>query len=334
MKLFVMGATGYIGSVVAEYLKRDGHSLVGLARSEEAAQQLRAAGIEPVMGELGNMELIGEQCRRADGVVQVTTGGFMLEALSTVRSVVDTATAVIEATRGTNKPVIFTYGIAAWLDTSWYDLNRVVTEADPISWGYFYNHLGKVQAMYEAEPGVRHIGIFPGGVYGRGGSYIGGIARAFDCIRKHGKMYIVKPADNAASHVHVDDLAELYALALRSPDTRGLFIASSQIVKMLDIATAVSGAAGLGGETIAVDSGEMRELCGRYVEVDYFINLRGSGEKAMKVLGWKPHHPTVMDDLAMLPKPLDINSVYPSPSRLKAKMSAIAAAKAVLARSK
>lgn len=331
MKLFIMGATGYIGSVVAEYLIRDGHELVGLARSEEAAAKLREAGIEPVRGQLGDTNIITEQVKRADGVVSVTTGGFMLQALSTVRDVLDTTDAVIAAAAGTNKPVLITWGIAAWMDTGWYNVERIVTEEDPISWQYFYHHLAESQRRYEAAADVRYIGIFPGGVYGRGGSYIGGIARAFDGVRRTGKVHMIAGADNAASHVHVDDLAELYVLALRDPETRGRFIASSQILSTPELNRAVSVAAGLGGEVTLVDQRTMRDFLGRYTEVDGFINLRGSGQKAMDVLGWRPKQKTVVEELTSLPQPFDISTIYPSPDRQKAKMAALAVAGAAAA---
>jgi hypothetical protein len=56
-------------------------------------------------------------------------------------------------------------------------------------------------------------------------------------------------------------------------------------------------------------------LNGRPGELDFFVNCRASSEKAREVLGWRPHRPGVIDDLASLPKPLDLSSVYPEPKR-------------------
>ncbi|MFD8431310.1 NAD-dependent epimerase/dehydratase family protein [Streptomyces coelicoflavus] len=323
MRLFLIGATGYIGTVVAEYLQSDGHELVGLARSQEAADQLRAAGIEPVRGELGDVDVIAEQARATDGTVVVSTGGFILQALLNQEPLLTTTDALIEALSGTGKPLVMTWGIAMWMDTGWIFPDRVVTEEDPASWAYFYAHFAEAQRrLHAAGDDLRYIGIVPGGVYGRGGGYIGGITRFFDCIRKHGKMYAVAPGDNAASHVHVDDLAQLYARALRSPDTRGYFIASSEIVTTMDVAKAVSEAAGLGGEVELVDHRALRELCGRFMEWDFWSNLRGSGQKAMDELGWRPTHRSVVEELRSLPRPLDLSSVYPAPSRRKAAVAA------------
>lgn len=316
MKLFVMGATGYIGVPVAEYLRADGHELVGLARSAESAEKLAAAGIEPVRGEIGDRDLIESQARKSDGVVQLATAGFLNQAVDGQQALRSTVDGVVAALRGTNKPYIITFGHAMYMDTgAWGDPERVATEEDPATWSRFYAHWGDVQRLLAAEPGVRTIEILPSGTYGRGGGYIGTVSRVFDGVRKHGKVYAVAPGDNGWSKVHIDDLAELYMLALRSPDTRGRFIGAAEIVTMIDQARAVSRAAGLGGEVEFVDYRTMRQLNGRYAEFDWWTNVRTSGQKARNVLGWRPHHPTLIEELDSLPKPLDLWSVYPKRDR-------------------
>ncbi len=312
--------------MVAEHLLKDGHQLVGLARSQSSADELAQNGIEPVRGQIGDVQVVGEQARRADGVVQVSTGGFLQQAMSSAQLLIDNTAALIEALRGSGKPLVMTYGIAMYMDTGWLDTKRVVTEDDPRCWAYFYAHFEQVQRMLEAEPSVRHIGIIPSSVYGRGGGYIGSLPRLFDSVRKYGKLYAVAPGEDCAnSFVHVDDLADLYTRAVRSADTRGYYIASSQIVPMIDAARWVSHAAGLGGELEFVDYPAIRKLCGRYVELDWWVNLRGSGEKAARELGWRPSHPTLHDHLASLPQPLDLSSVYPAPRRRAASDAARAA---------
>jgi nucleoside-diphosphate-sugar epimerase len=162
---------------------------------------------------------------------------------------------------------------------------------------------------------VRSIVLTPGQVYGHAGGYIGPIARLFNGVRNHGVVYAVAPGTNACTYVHVDDLADLYALALRRTDTRGTFIAATDTVSQIDVARAVSRAAGLGGEVEFVDYPTMRELNGRANELDFWCNCRASSQKARDVLGWQPHRPGVIAELASLPRPLDLNTVYPEPKR-------------------
>jgi nucleoside-diphosphate-sugar epimerase len=315
MKLFMIGASGYIGSVVADRVKADGHAITGMARSADAAAQLAAAGIEPVRGAMSDYDVLGEQAIKNDGVVQIATGGFLVQAVESVSESVGAADAILEALAGTDKPYVLTSGTGAYFDTGVAFPERVVTEADPISPPHFYAHLGDILRKVAATDDVRSIVLTPGQVYGRAGGYIGPIARLFNGVRKHGVVYAVAPGTNAITYVHVDDLADLYALALRGTDTSGTFIAATDTVTQIDVAKAVSRAAGLGGEVEFVDYPTMRELNGRASELDFWVNCRASSQKARDVLGWQPHRPGVIAELASLPKPLELNSVYPEPKR-------------------
>lgn len=71
MKIFLSGATGYIGGAVAERLRAAGHTVVGLARSEQAAATLEARGIIPHRGDLTDPDSLYAAAREADGVIQL-----------------------------------------------------------------------------------------------------------------------------------------------------------------------------------------------------------------------------------------------------------------------
>lgn len=314
MKLFVIGGTGYIGSVVCERLLADGHELRGLARSAESAAQLSEAGIEPVGGALGDVDVLRAESIAADGVVQIATGGFLTQALETVSEAALTADTILQALAGTEKPYVVTGGTGAWLDTGLAWPERTVTEADPMTAPYFYRHLQTICEKILSTQDVRSVIIAPGQLYGRRGGYIGPIARIFNGVRDHGVVHAVN-YDNACTYVHVDDLADLYALVLQTPSARGLYFAATDTVTTLEVAKAVSVAAGLGGEVELVDHLTMRALNGRLGEMDFIGNVRASSAKAQEELGWRPHRPGVVEDLSALPRPLDLHSVYPEPKR-------------------
>src|ERR1700741_2666914 len=103
MKLFVIGGTGYIGSVVCERLVADGHELRGLARSDDSAAQLSEAGIEAVRGALADVDVLRTESIAADGVVQIATGGFLTQALETVSEAALSADTILQALAGTEK---------------------------------------------------------------------------------------------------------------------------------------------------------------------------------------------------------------------------------------
>jgi uncharacterized protein YbjT (DUF2867 family) len=69
MKVFITGASGYIGGSVAAALLASGHHIVGLVRSEQRASDVRGRGIEPVLGALSDLEVLAERSRRADAVI-------------------------------------------------------------------------------------------------------------------------------------------------------------------------------------------------------------------------------------------------------------------------
>lgn len=315
MKLFMIGATGYIGAVVAERLKADGHQITGLARSAQSAAELNAAGITAVAGDLGDADLLRAQSAAADGVVQIATGGFLVQAMETVHEAISAADAILDGLASSGKPYLYTSGTGAWMDTGIAFPERVVTEADPITPPHFYAHFYDILRKIHSAQGVRTIVIAPGQLYGRGGGYIGPIARLFNSVRKHGVVYAVAPGTNAFTYVHVDDLADLYALALQRSDARGTYIGATDTVEQMEVAKAVSAAAGLGGAVELVDYPTMRELNGRANELDFWANCRASCQKAKDELSWKPHRRGVLAELASLPAPLDLDSVYPEPRR-------------------
>ncbi len=73
MKIFVTGATGYIGGSVAERLLREGHTVTGLVRTEEKAVLMKERGIEPVLGSLDNHSTLTRAAQDADGVVHTAS---------------------------------------------------------------------------------------------------------------------------------------------------------------------------------------------------------------------------------------------------------------------
>ncbi len=99
MKVFLTGASGYIGGSLAKRLIENGHSVLGLVRSKEKADQLQRLGIDPVLGSLDDSNIVTEAARAADAVINA--------ASSDHRPVVET---VLKALAGTGKPFIQTSG--------------------------------------------------------------------------------------------------------------------------------------------------------------------------------------------------------------------------------
>jgi len=99
MKIFLTGATGYIGGSLAKKLIERGHQVLGLVRSEEKAKLLEKEGVQPVQGSLDDADVVAESARKADGVINA--------ANSDHRAVIET---LVRALHGTEKPLIHTSG--------------------------------------------------------------------------------------------------------------------------------------------------------------------------------------------------------------------------------
>jgi nucleoside-diphosphate-sugar epimerase len=315
MRVFVIGATGYIGSVVAERFQDAGHCLVGLGRSAQARSVLTGRGIEAVAGSLADTKLIAEQAATCDAVVQIATGGYLTElnadAGAQLRAVAD---AVITAYAETGKPYVFTNGTGAYGDTGVVDTERLVTEEDPLAPWYFYAHLPVlVDHMHSAAAAadVRLVELRAGQLYGRQGGYIGPIARRFRGLRESGVVRVVR-GRATFSYVDVDDLADAYLLALQNPDAVGAFNVVQDDVSMEDLCAAVA-AFGEPGCLLDTDLVEVRAKEGWFAAVDFAASVRASSAKARQVLGWDPHRPGLLAHLALLRRTSCAAEVYPGP---------------------
>src|SRR3954469_25339705 len=120
MRVFLTGATGYIGSTVAEHLLAAGHRLTALARTDAASDKLKAAGITPVCGDFSDPKTVGSAAGSAEGVISLAT--------TYDRSIDGPAIdAILGALTGSNKPFIYTSGIWSHGDTG----GKVVDENSP-----------------------------------------------------------------------------------------------------------------------------------------------------------------------------------------------------------
>lgn len=309
MNVFVTGATGYIGSVVAEKLQQAGHKIAGLARSDASAAMLAAQGIKVVRGDLGSLPLLADAAHAANAVVHAAfnlDGGDFAASVATDVSVVRT---FLDALRGTDKPLVVTSGTAILGDTG----DRVFTEETPVpafphgeEGGEADQGMKALSRRVEIErdmlsaTGVHGIVLRPPNVYGRSGG------RSVLTLLKFAGQFLgaVPYAQGTGEHqwsfVHVDDLADLYVLALENAKAGELFQASGESgLHTKAIAEALSRGLGLGGKTVELDIPALGKALGFPPLADYWaINSQSSAEKARRVLGWKPQHVQMLTDLA------------------------------------
>lgn len=290
MDVFVTGAGGYIGGSVAARLLRAGHRLRALARTEAAAAQLHRFGAEPVLGTLDDRELLATEARRADAVVNA--------ANSDHRPAVE---ALIEGLAGSGKPLLHTSGTSIVADDARGERSERVFDEDtpfePVAEKAARVAIDRL-VLDAAGDGVRSVVLCNSLIYGKGlglqpdSIQIPTLARE---ARQRGVARHVGRGLNIWSTVHVEDMAELYRLALEhaAPGTF-LFVENGE-ASFRDMTAAIAAALGVAGpepwpiEEAIADLGDQR------ARFTFGSNSRVRAKRARAELGWAPHRPSVLE---------------------------------------
>ncbi len=305
MKVFLTGATGYVGSVVAEKLQKSGHSILALARSEASADLLKSRNMEILQGDLSSVESHSAAIRSADAVIHTAFDFGGGDFGAGVKKEVAVVRAFLKSLEGTDKPLIITSGTAILGDSGdrTFDEDTVV-ETPPESVtqaGGMAALMGRIAVEKEVltAKGVHGIVLRPPNVYGRNAD-----KSIFTYLRHAGQAlgavpYAIGTAEHKWSVVYVDDLADLFVLALAKAKRGELFQAAAQSgLETKAIAEAISTGAGLGGKTVELDIDALSKALGFPPLADYWaMNFQSSGEKARQVLGWRPQHVDLLNEL-------------------------------------
>lgn len=270
MKVFLTGATGYVGSVVAEKLRAGGHAVIGLARTENAANALQQQGLTPFVGDLSNSERLAEGARDADAVIHTAASRGPQASEWEVN-----ATRAMLRALDNYRPFVSTSGSSVYGDTG----ETVVTEDAPVVASWRTN----LEREVLHAPNVRGIVVRPPLVYGRSG---GALARLVTHARNTGVARFVGDGENAWSFVHVDDLAGLYVTLLERAEGGTVVNASgSESVTMRRAAEAIS--QGVGAE---VGTWTLEDAVAVVGPIQHALvrNVRVSGQRARERFGWQP----------------------------------------------
>jgi nucleoside-diphosphate-sugar epimerase len=284
VKIFMTGASGYIGGTVAAALIKAGHAVSGLARTADAATKLGAHGIEAVRGELSNHSVVRNAARGADAVINCASAEdpFVVAA-------------IVEALAGTGKPFLHTSGSSVVGDKAAGKFSPQVYHEDTP----FEPLAEKIQrfavqraVLAAAAQGVRSVVLCPCLIYGRGRGANADSIQVPNLIRqavKSGVPRYIGPGENVWSTVHIDDVADAYLLALERARAGSFYYLENGEARLKSIVESIARL--LGGRQPA-QSWSVDDAIAEWGPQTAWFSLGGnsrvSADKARKLLGWKP----------------------------------------------
>lgn len=298
MRVFMTGASGWIGSAVVPELLDAGHQVVGLARSDTSAEALAAAGAEVRRGGLDDLAALHDAAVDADGVVHLAfkhdiafSGGFQ-DAAAADRRAVETFG---EALAGSGKPFVIASGTLGLTP------GRVATEEDgqspdwPVTSDAARARLATaLLTVGLASREVRSSVVrFPPTVHGEGDH--GFMAALVGIARDKGVSGYIGDGANRWPAVHRADAAHLVRLALESaPAGSTLHAVGEEGVPIRDVADAIGRRLGLPVASVSAEDADTH-----FVWLGGLVGVDGPASSALTraAFGWQPTHPGLIEDL-------------------------------------
>ena len=286
MRIFVTGASGWIGSAVVPELISAGHQVLGLARSDASGTAVAELGAEVLRGDLSDTEVLRAGTLESDGVIHLA---FVVPSVSEAATRADAAAieTFIGGLAGSGKPLVIS---GATLVTP----GRAATERDElIAAGPIAARVTNMQAaLAAAGKGVRScLVMLPRSVHGEGERH-GFIPQLIAMARTKGVSGYIGDGSNRWPAVHVKDAANLYRLAVeRAPAGAVLNAVGDEGVPVREIAEVIGRHLNL--PTRSLPAAEYGGMLVRLLSAD----MPASSTITQELMGWKHTHPGLIEDI-------------------------------------
>ncbi|SCU96388.1 LAME_0F16072g1_1 [Lachancea meyersii CBS 8951] len=292
MKVFVTGASGFVGSAVVPELLKSGHKVLGLARSDDAERKIKALGpnVEVVRGGLLDVDVLAKAASEADGVVHL---GFIHDFSKYQEScLIDRAAvvAMLDALKGTDKPFVNTAGSLMFAPGV---LGTETTAKQTSGFAKLRSDTEDIVSSYK-EKGVRACTVrLPPTVHGKNDPNF--ISFFINVAKKSGKSAYIGDGQNVWPAVARLDAARLFRFVLEKGRAGAAYHAiAQQGIKTKEIAGVIGQLVG-----VPVVSVEMPEAAAHFGVLTGVFSADGpaSSKITREELGWEPKEPELLDDI-------------------------------------
>jgi nucleoside-diphosphate-sugar epimerase len=290
MRVFVTGASGFVGSAIVNELLTAGHEVLGMVRSEKAAEQLKANGASVLLGNVNDLEIITQGATQCDAVIHTAFN----HDFSQYKASCEADRLVIEAfgaaLAGSAKPLVITSGVGLL------NYGRLITEDDVLPAGA---DVIPRAASEEAAATVAALGVnvyivrLPPSVHGAGDH--GFVPMVINLARSKGQSAYVGEGNNHWPAVHRTDAAVLYRLIVeKQPALKILHPIAEEGVPFREIAEAIGQ-----GLHLPVTSKNGDEVTAHFEWFAHFasIDCPASSQKTREALGWDTKGTGLIEDI-------------------------------------
>jgi len=298
MRIFLTGATGYIGAAVLDALVRGGHDVTALVRDNEKARRVAKRGAHPVVGNLAEPDSFRASADGQDGYVHAAYDSSSGRGPAIEQAALEMIIAAAKRPRtaGANtlqkRFIIYTSGV--WI------LGRTLEPAteeaplNPIAASAF-RPAHEQLVLDAADEHLRTVVVRPGVVYGGGDGMIGDIFKA----ASNGLVRVVGDGNNHWPLVYDRDLADLYARVAANPEAAGIYHANDEgDERVNDIVGAIKPYLPVKPDVRYVPIEEARHKMGVYADAHALDQVVRSPRA--RALGWTPTLHSVAGNAARL----------------------------------
>ena len=288
MRVFLTGATGWVGSAVARELMNAGHSVVGLVRSKEKGEALAAAGVTPLLGSLTDLDALRRGAGGADGVIHTAFGLDLSQYAQLSQEDSEAIEAFGEVFAGSDRPVVVTSGLGLLPagETFTEDARPAVIPE--------YPRASEQTAFAFAERGLRASVVRPArSVHGLGERH-GFVPMLAGIAREKGFSAFVGDGQNPWPAVHRSDAARVFRLALERGARDEAFHAVAEGVPFKSMAEAIGRQVGVPAKSLPPQEAEAH-----FGGLAIWVTGSGhvSSEWTRTVLGWEPREIGFIPDI-------------------------------------